>query len=185
MADEYTPNPNVPETPPEVPSEPAPPAMTPPPAPQPPVPPQYQQPAAPVPPAPQPPVPPQAPYTPPQNAGQYNYYQQQQPGYTPPYYPLAVGPQADPAKGKATGSLVLGLISLLCCQFLPLPIIGLILGLNAKKMGTPSSGMATAGVVLNIIALVISVISIVFMIFNWNWMIDTLEEIYGFCRAFL
>lgn len=36
MADEYTPNPNVPETPPEVPSEPAPPAMTPPPAPQPP-----------------------------------------------------------------------------------------------------------------------------------------------------
>mgnify|MGYP002551529104 CR=1 FL=1 len=185
MADEYTPNPNVPETPPEVPSEPAPPAMTPPPAPQPPVPPQYQQPAAPVPPAPQPPVPPQAPYTPPQNAGQYNYYQQQQPGYTPPYYPPAVGPQADPAKGKATGSLVLGLISLLCCQFLPLPIIGLILGLNAKKMGTPSSGMATAGVVLNIIALVISVISIVFMIFNWNWMIDTLEEIYGFCRAFL
>lgn len=79
----------------------------------------------------------------------------------------------------------MGLISLICCQFLPLPIIGLILGLNAKKMGTPSSGMATAGIILNIIALIFSVISIVFVAFNYSTLLETLEEIYGFCHPFL
>ncbi len=166
MADEYTPRPNDSENSPETP--------------QPPVPPQYP----PVPPAQQPVPPAQAPYTPPQNAGQYNYYQQQ-PGYTPPYYSPAPGPQIDPAKGKATASLVLGIISLVCCGFIPLPIIGLVLGLNAKSLNTPSSGMATAGIVLNTISLVFSAISICLAVFNWGWTEQIMENIYGFCRLFL
>ena len=36
-----------------------------------------------------------------------------------------------------------------------------------------------------IIALIFSVISIVFVAFNYSTLLETLEEIYGFCRPFL
>ena len=65
----------------------------------------------------------------------------------------------------ATASLVLGIIALV--PFIPFPIaplsaiVGLVLGVLARKkardMGAPT-GMATAGMVLSIIALALSII---------------------------
>ncbi|NLX64733.1 MAG: hypothetical protein GX022_08190 [Clostridiaceae bacterium] len=68
--------------------------------------------------------------------------------------------------GKATASLVLGIIAVVCVFFgygallgIILGIIGLVLGINAKKAAP--SGMATAGIVLSIIAIVVCVIGFI------------------------
>ncbi|MDR0327796.1 MAG: DUF1559 domain-containing protein [Planctomycetaceae bacterium] len=65
--------------------------------------------------------------------------------------PDGTSSQPQTGNGKATASLVLGIIS--CCisgGFLILPVIGLILGLKSKK-----SGLATAGIWLNAIAILL------------------------------
>ena len=76
----------------------------------------------------------------------------------------------NPHKGKAIGSMVCGIISVILCWFgyaaivsLILSIVGLVLGANAKKGMAADGivagkGMATAGVVLSIISLVLSAI---------------------------
>lgn len=63
-----------------------------------------------------------------------------------------------PSNGKAIASLVCGIVSLVCLFFgygallgIILAIVGLVLGINAKKEAP--SGMATAGVILSIIGL--------------------------------
>ncbi|HIZ56044.1 MAG TPA: hypothetical protein H9671_07560 [Firmicutes bacterium] len=72
--------------------------------------------------------------------------------------------------GMAVGSLVLGILGILCSFFsflgavaylvgIILGIIGLILGISAKKQ--QPCGMATAGIVLSIIAIVLCAISLV------------------------
>ena len=82
-------------------------------------------------------------------------------GYAPP-------PPKPPGYGMGIASMVLGIVALLICYVpwvdiasLVLSIVGLILAIIAKKknaeVGAPP-GMATAGLVTNIIALVISVI---------------------------
>lgn len=61
--------------------------------------------------------------------------------------------------GKATASLVLGICSLIVwCLTLPLSIVGLILGIVSKER----SGKRTAGIVINAITLVLSLICVVF-----------------------
>ena len=61
---------------------------------------------------------------------------------------------------KAMASLVLGIIAVLFCGLpiigVPVSIIGLVLAMSSKKQG--ASGLATAGLVLNIIGLVLSVL---------------------------
>ena len=77
----------------------------------------------------------------------------------------ANGPEMNGEDGHGLGvaSLVLGIIGVVssCVPILGLPtgIVGLILGLSAKKRG--EGGMAVAGVVLSIIAIVLAVISMV------------------------
>ena len=63
-----------------------------------------------------------------------------------------------PNNNKAVASLVLGIVSVVCIFFgygallgIALGIVGLILGINAKKEAP--SGMATAGIVLSIVAI--------------------------------
>ena len=76
-----------------------------------------------------------------------------------------VATSAAPAEGKgmAVASLVLGIVcvALMCFWYLALPsgIVGLILGIVAKKKG--QKGMATAGVVLSIIGLAIMVVVVI------------------------
>lgn len=62
--------------------------------------------------------------------------------------------------GKAIASLVLGIIACVCVFFgqgallgIVLGVVGLVLGINARKENP--SGMATAGIVLSTIAVVI------------------------------
>lgn len=75
--------------------------------------------------------------------------------------------QVNQSNGKATGSLVLGIISsiILIIGFgfpgashfvgVVLSIIGLVLGIQAKKED-PDNGQAKAGVIINIIGLVLN-----------------------------
>ena len=100
-----------------------------------------------------------------QQAYQQQPYQQQayqqQPYQQQPYQQQAYQQQPyqqqmyvdNGANGKATASLVLGILSLiLCC--LPLGIIGIVMGVqarNAMPEGAPGRGKATAGLVCSII----------------------------------
>lgn len=102
-------------------------------------------------------TPPQQGYTPPQQG-----YAPPQQGYTPPG-----NYSAPPSKGKATASLVLGIVSLVVAWFgwgaivaIVLAIIGIILGVGARKELTPEQGrgLATAGMICSIIALALSAI---------------------------
>ena len=93
-----------------------------------------------------------------QQAYQQQPYQQQpyqQQAYQQPYQQAYQQPYgaAVPGNGKATASLVLGILSLILCG-LPLGIIGIVLGVqarNAMPEGTPDRGKATAGLVCSII----------------------------------
>jgi hypothetical protein len=80
------------------------------------------------------------------------------PGYGPSPYGAPV-PQG--TNQKAIWSLVLGILGVLCCG--PLGIGALILGRSAKneiaQTGQQGAGMATAGVVLGIIAIVFMVLA--------------------------
>lgn len=71
----------------------------------------------------------------------------------------------------AVASLVLGILSVIVCCFtflcIPLSVVGLVLGIVAKKRG--SSGMATAGIVLNAVGLALSVILIILYIVDISW----------------
>lgn len=74
--------------------------------------------------------------------------------------------QSTPTNGKAVASMVLGIIAAVLI-FVPyggfvglvLAIIGLVMGVQAKKQAP--SGMATAGIVLCIIALAIDAIAVI------------------------
>lgn len=103
---------------------------------------------------------PQQPYPPYQQP--YNYYQQQQPGYVPPYYPPPVSP-TNSGDGMAVASLILGIISVVTCCVIYISaicaILSLIFGIIAKSKG--SGGMAVAGIVLAAAGLVLSICLII------------------------
>ena len=81
---------------------------------------------------------------------------------------MPVAPEQKPSNGLAITSLVLGIASVILL-FIPVPylsyiaivsaIVGIILAIVAKKKSP--SGMATAGLVLSIIALVVCIIYII------------------------
>lgn len=93
---------------------------------------------------------------------------QNQGNSTPDYnYGAPNNYNAPPSKGKATASLVLGIIALVVAWFgygaiiaIVLSIVGIILGVGARKELTPEQGrgMATAGMICSIIALALSTI---------------------------
>ena len=68
-------------------------------------------------------------------------------------------PMVQPAHGSALAALICGIVGLLCCG-IPLGITAIILSTLAKKQGN-TEGIATAGLVLGILALVGAVISII------------------------
>jgi hypothetical protein len=87
--------------------------------------------------------------------------------YSEPPPPPAYGaPQPGAAAGnnsKALWSMILGILSLLCCS--PLGIVAIILGRGAQaeiaRTGQGGEGMAKAGFILGIIALVLLVLQII------------------------
>lgn len=102
--------------------------------------------------------------------------QQEQPQQEPQYQPYQTPPQEEspyqpkePGSGKAVASLVLGIVAtvlmFLSVFVVPgiiaivLSLIGIILGVQARRtLPRGSTGMATAGMVLSIIALALSVL---------------------------
>lgn len=70
------------------------------------------------------------------------------------------------SNGKAIASLVLGIVSCVCVFFgygallgIVLGVVGLVLGINAKKENP--CGMATAGIVLSVIAVALCAIGFI------------------------
>lgn len=67
--------------------------------------------------------------------------------------------------GKAIASMILGIVSLVCCGgFYACPIVGLILGIISKKSKPHNNGMATAGIVMCCVALGFMVVYTILMI---------------------
>ena len=101
----------------------------------------------------------------PDYAQQYNQQPQQ---YNEPYYnqqyPQYNEPLNDNSRGFAIASLVLGIISFFCCGSI-CSILGLIFGIISKKRKSENNGMATAGIVLSIIALVLWLIYFIIILF--------------------
>jgi hypothetical protein len=127
----------------------------------------------------------------PYNASQQQYAAQPaqaQPTYQQPTQPFAQQTNyyapAAPANGKATASLILGIISLalvvflFCVPFLNVisiitGIIGLVMGLGSRKIS--KEGKATAGIIMSAIALTLSVIITAF----WIWIIVIAVDSYS------
>ncbi|MDD6531890.1 MAG: DUF4190 domain-containing protein [Ruminococcus sp.] len=97
---------------------------------------------------------------------QYNQQQYNQPNnynnynnYAPNQYQQ---PQ-DNSRGLAIASLVLGIVSFFCCGSV-CSIVGIVLGVLSRKKKPTDNGMATAGIVLSIIALAIWAIYFIYVL---------------------
>ncbi len=100
------------------------------------------------------------------NQPQYNQQQYNQPNnynnynnYAPNQYQQ---PQ-DNSRGLAIASLVLGIVSFFCCGSV-CSIVGIVLGVLSRKKKPTDNGMATAGIVLSIIALAIWAIYLIYVL---------------------
>lgn len=100
------------------------------------------------------------------NQQQYNQQQYNQPNnynnynnYAPNQYQQ---PQ-DNSRGLAIASLVLGIVSFFCCGSV-CSIVGIVLGVLSRKKKPTDNGMATAGIVLSIIALAIWAIYFIYVL---------------------
>ena len=90
---------------------------------------------------------------PPYGAPQYG-----QPMYQQPMYP-PVAP--DNSKGLAITSLVLSILSFICCGF-PFSIAGFICGLVSLSRKKEQNGMAVAGVIISVLGFIATIVAIVF-----------------------
>lgn len=97
---------------------------------------------------------------PPYGAPQYNQPPYGAPQYNQPMYP-PVAP--DNSKGLAITSLVLSILSFICCGF-PFSIAGFICGLVSLSRKKEHNGMAVAGVIISVIGFIVTIITIVAMI---------------------
>jgi len=111
----------------------------------------------------------------PQNQQQYH---QVPSGHVPPY----TGPPslvARPGDGKATGSLICGIIALFCAA--PVGIAGIILAIMARSEAGNFDSKATTGLILSIVAIVFSIIfwtvAISLLISMPLWLSDVLQDL--------
>ena len=141
--------------------------------------PSYNSPQTPQP-QPQPPYPTQPPMQQPMG-----YPIAPPPGQYPPYYPVADYSQETNIgkNGKSTASFVLGIVSLLLCWIyylaIPASVVGLVLGLVSKNGMPTYSSKSRAGIIMNIIALALSVILLILLIKNidkvYIYLLDMLD----------
>lgn len=105
------------------------------------------------------------------NQPQYNQQQYNQPQYNQPnnynnynnYAPNQYQQPQDNSRGLAIASLVLGIVSFFCCGSV-CSIVGIVLGVLSRKKKPTDNGMATAGIVLSIIALAIWAIYLIYVL---------------------
>ncbi len=87
-----------------------------------------------------------------------------------------------PEDGKATASLVLGIVGLLCCA--PCGIVAIVLAKQAQNAGN-TSGKAKAGFILGIIAVVLWAIGIIINLATGGAMLSGITESAGFVAGLL
>lgn len=92
-----------------------------------------------------------------QQGGQYNPNQQMNQPINQPYQYPQYQETPEPGKNFAIASLVLGIASFFCCGTI-CSILGIIFGVISKQRQKENNGMATAGIVLSIIALVLGIV---------------------------
>lgn len=92
-----------------------------------------------------------------QQGGQYNPNQQMNQPINQPYQYQQFQEQPESGKNFAVASLVLGIVSFFCCGTI-CSILGIIFGVISKQRQKENNGMATAGIVLSIIALVLGIV---------------------------
>lgn len=105
------------------------------------------------------------------NQQQYNQPQYNQQQYNQPnnynnynnYAPNQYQQPQDNSRGLAIASLVLGIVSFFCCGSV-CSIVGIVLGVLSRKKKTTDNGMATAGIVLSIVALAIWAIYFIYVL---------------------
>ena len=118
---------------------------------------------------------------------------------TAPVQPTAVPSQTTPSQpvyqtatavknsGAAVASLVLGIIGLIF-PFIPIipSIMAIIFGIvgigqvNRSNGALKGKGMATAGIILGILAFAWIIVMIIWIGFSWNWMSDISNQFSGF-----
>ncbi|MGB2738619.1 MAG: DUF4190 domain-containing protein, partial [Candidatus Nanopelagicales bacterium] len=87
----------------------------------------------------------------------------------PPGYGAGGGMPGGPAQpsnnGLAIASLVVSIVGLICCNFLIVSIVGVVLGFIAKnqiaKTGQRGGGMAMAGIIIGIVGIVIGIVLLI------------------------
>ncbi len=113
----------------------------------------------------------QPPYGAPQyNQPPYGAPQYGQPPYGAPQYnqPMYQPVVPDNSKGLAITSLVLGILSFICCGF-PFSIAGFICGLISLSRKKKSNGMAIAGVIISVLGFIVTIITIVAIIASGSY----------------
>ncbi len=102
---------------------------------------------------------------------QYQQYGQQYNQQYPQYYEQP----NDGSKGMGVASLVLGIISLLCCCFGSIgSILGIIFGAVSLSRKKQNNGIAIAGLIISCVALVVWIIAVIYLVAtgNYNYMDD-------------
>lgn len=84
-------------------------------------------------------------------------------------------PPVKQPNNPALASMIVGIFSLLSCCFPPLQfilgVVGILLVYFSRK-GKPWSGFAIAGLVMSILALIISICVVIYMVFAYQMMKD-------------
>ena len=131
---------------------------------------------------PPPPPPPSEPQWNPQSGAGQEGYGQQPPGYPPPGAPGGYGQAPAQNSPLAIVSLVLGIVGFLCCGLFLFSVGALITGFLARKQIAESqgrlkgAGMATAGLILGAVAIVVGIIYWVLIVagaFDSNMYVDS------------
>lgn len=108
-----------------------------------------------------------------QNPYQQDPYQQPSPFQQQPMY------SGQEQKGTAIASLVLGILSIVCCGIPLFSILGIVFSIQAKKKCPSAQGMATAGMILSIIGLVIFAITMI-LSFTGNIVLSDILNNYNY-----
>ncbi|MBQ7134487.1 MAG: DUF4190 domain-containing protein [Ruminococcus sp.] len=106
------------------------------------------------------------------DASQYSQQPYGAPQYNQPMYP-PVAP--DNSKGLAVTSLVLSILSFICCGF-PFSIAGFVCGLVSLSRKKENNGLAVAGVIISVLGFIATIVSIVVIIASGTYA-NVLSEI--------
>lgn len=96
-----------------------------------------------------------------QQGGQYNPNQQMNQPINQPYQYPQYQETPEPGKNFAIASLVLGIATFFCCGNIITAVLGIVFGAISKSRQKENNGMATAGIVLSVVALVLGIIGVI------------------------